>query len=96
MNRTCINYFMIRIIKSSKNISCVSFFLFHTNVGKHDFAQTFEYNKAGLKHFFIKPYCWIIFFVTLAASINVNLSFKLSKDFPLHTLSIFFLDYHSR
>ena len=64
-----------------------------------NFGQTFEYNKAGLKHFlivnsykttgettydddltpvlslftgisyFIKPYCWIIFFFTLAASI---------------------------
>ena len=91
-----------------------------------DFAQTLEYNKAGLKHFlivnsykttgettydddltpvlslftgisyFIKPYCWIIFFSLLQLQFYVNLLFKRSKKFSLHTFSFFLLDHHRR
>ena len=91
-----------------------------------NFEQTFEYNKAGLKHFlivnsykttgettydddltpvlslftgisyFIKPYCWIIFFSLLQLQFYVNLLFKRSKKFSLHTFSFFLLDHHRR
>ena len=91
-----------------------------------NFEQTFEYNKAGLKHFlivnsykttgettydddltpvlslftgisyFIKPYCWIIFFSLLQLQFYVNLLFKRPKNFPLHTFSFFLLDHHRR
>ena len=91
-----------------------------------NFGQTFEYNKAGLKHFlivnsykttgettydddltpvlslftgisyFIKPYCWIIFFSLLQLQFYVNLLFKRPKNFPLHTFSFFLLDHHRR
>ena len=91
-----------------------------------NFEQTFEYNKAGLKHFlivnsykttgettydddltpvlslftgisyFIKPYCWIIFFSLLQLQFYVNLLFKRSKNFSLHTFSFFLLDHHRR
>ena len=46
--------------------------------------------------YFIKPYCWIIFFSLLQPQFYVNLIFKRSKNFSLHTFSFFLLDHHKR
>ena len=46
--------------------------------------------------YFIKPYCWIIFFSLLQLQFYVNLLFKRSKKFSLHTFSFFLLDHHRR
>ena len=46
--------------------------------------------------YFIKTYCWIVFFSHLQLQFYVNLLFKRPKDFTLHTFSFFLLDHHRR